>query len=73
MKERSVAGRTDSDMREKGKHGMRATGFIDRRVIVHRSADRGAVRLFTNRLFSAYRADALAAGKPTAALCLGVL
>ncbi|KAM7408513.1 hypothetical protein PAMA_002305 [Pampus argenteus] len=28
-------------MREKGKHCSRAAGFIDRRVIVHRSADRG--------------------------------
>lgn len=59
VKERSVAGRTDLDMREKGKHGMHSTGFIDRRVIVHRSADRGAVRSFTNCLFSAYCADAL--------------
>ncbi|XP_019222277.1 ankyrin-3 isoform X37 [Oreochromis niloticus] len=28
-------------MREKGKHCSRSGGFIDRRVIVHRSADRG--------------------------------
>ncbi|XP_036978713.1 ankyrin-3-like isoform X30 [Acanthopagrus latus] len=28
-------------MREKGKHGSRSAGFVDRRVIVHRSADRG--------------------------------
>lgn len=47
VKEQSVAGRTEPDMREKGKHCSRAAGFIDRRVIVHRSADRGAVRFYT--------------------------
>lgn len=45
VQERSVAGRTEPDMREKGKHCSRSAGFVDRRVIVHRSADRGAVRL----------------------------
>lgn len=44
MNERIVAGRTEPpDMREKGKHGARSAGFMERRVIVHRSADRGAV------------------------------
>lgn len=44
MNERIVAGRTEPpDMREKGKHGDRSAGFMERRVIVHRSADRGAV------------------------------
>lgn len=44
MNERIVAGRTEPpDMREKGKHGARSAGFTERRVIVHRSADRGAV------------------------------
>lgn len=33
------------DMREKEKHCRRSGGFIDRRVIVHRSADRGALAL----------------------------
>jgi len=44
VKEQSVAGRTEPDMREKGKHYSRSGGYVDRRVIVHRSADRGAVR-----------------------------
>lgn len=44
MQERSVAGSTEPDMREKGKHCSRSAGFADRRVIVHRSADRGALR-----------------------------
>lgn len=35
---------TAPDMREKEKRGGRSAGFVDRRVIVHRSADRGAVR-----------------------------
>lgn len=48
VKERSVAGRTEPDMREKGKHCSRSAGFVDRRVIVHRSADRGAMRLFSS-------------------------
>lgn len=44
VNERIVAGRTEPpDMREKGKHGARSAGFTERRVIVHRSADRGAV------------------------------
>ncbi|TWW78254.1 Ankyrin-3 [Takifugu flavidus] len=30
-----------SDMREQGKHSIRSAGYIDRHVIVHRSADRG--------------------------------
>lgn len=68
VKEQSVAGRTVSDMREKGKHGIRSSGFVDRRVIVHRSADRGALRSDTNCLFSSYCADALVAAKPCAAL-----
>lgn len=51
VKEQSVAGRTEPDMREKGKHCSRSAGFIDRRVIVHRSADRGAVRLCALCLF----------------------
>lgn len=54
MNERIVAGRTEEppDMREKGKHGARSAGFMERRVIVHRSADRGAVsrRLGRSRL-----------------------
>lgn len=53
MNERIVAGRTEPpDMREKGKHGARSAGFMERRVIVHRSADRGAVsrRLARSRL-----------------------
>lgn len=70
VKEQSVAGRTEPDMREKGKHGSRSAGFVDRRVIVHRSADRGAVRLCTFRLFSAYGTEALVAVKPSAALCV---
>lgn len=41
VKEHGVAGRTD--MREKGKHGIRSAGYFDRRVIVHRSAERGAL------------------------------
>lgn len=49
VKEHSVAGRTEADMREKGKHYSRSGGFIDRRVIVHRSADRGAMRSSTSR------------------------
>lgn len=52
VKEHSVAGRTELDMREKEKRCRRSGGFIDRRVIVHRSADRGAVRLCTFCLFS---------------------
>lgn len=44
MNEWIVAGRTEPpDMREKGKHGARSAGIMERRVIVHRSADRGAV------------------------------
>lgn len=43
VKEQCVADRTEPDMREKQKHCSRSAGFIDRRVIVHRSADRGAV------------------------------
>ncbi len=70
MKEQSVAGRTEPDMREKGKHCSRSAGFVDRRVIVHRSADRGAVRFYTFFLFCAYCAQALVAVKPSAALCL---
>lgn len=66
VKEQSVAGRTEPDMREKGKHCSRPGGFIDRRVIVHRSADRGAVRLCTFSLFFAYCAEALVAIKPSA-------
>lgn len=70
MKEQSVAGRTEPDMREKEKHCRRSGGYIDRRVIVHRSADRGAVRFCTFCLFFAYCAQALVAVKPSAALCL---
>lgn len=66
--------RTVSDMREKQKHCRRSAGFVDRRVIVHRSADRGAVRLCTLCSFSAYCAQALAAVKPSASFwCLNVV
>lgn len=60
VKEQSVAGRTEPDMREKEKHCSRSAGFIERRVIVHRSADRGAVRrgFCTFCSFSAYCAQA---------------
>lgn len=68
VKEQSVAGRTEPDMREKGKHCSRSAGFIDRRVIVHRSADRGAVRSCTLWLISAYCAQALVAVESSAAL-----
>lgn len=70
VKEQCVADRTESDMREKQKHCSRSAGFIDRRVIVHRSADRGAVRSCTFCLFSAYCAQALVAVKPSAWFCL---
>lgn len=43
MEERRVSERTESDMREQGKHSIRSAGYIDRHVIVHRSADRGAL------------------------------
>lgn len=66
VKELCVADRTESDMREKQKHCSRSAGFVDRRVIVHRSADRGAVRLCTFCLLSAYCAPALLAVKPPA-------
>lgn len=39
-----MQGSTEPDMREKGKTYSRSGGHVDRRVIVHRSADRGAVR-----------------------------
>lgn len=42
-----------SDMREQGKHSIRSAGYIDRHVIVHRSADRGALRFYTIGWFSA--------------------
>lgn len=32
-------------MREQGKRSIRSAGYVDRHVIVHRSADRGALRL----------------------------
>lgn len=70
VKEQSVAGRTEPDMREKGKHCSRAAGFIDRRVIVHRSADRGAVRSCTFCVFSAFCVQAWVALNPSAGLCL---
>lgn len=66
VKEQSVAGRTEPDMREKGKHVSRSSGFVDRRVIVHRSADRGAVRFYTFCLLCARYAEALVAVKPSA-------
>lgn len=60
---------TAPDMREKEKRGGRSAGFVDRRVIVHRSADRGAVRsgavlrrMFVLCLFSAGCARASVAG-----------
>lgn len=58
VKEHSVAGRTELDMREKGKHSSRSAGFMDRRVIVHRSADRGALRFCPLGLLSVYCAHA---------------
>lgn len=66
VKEQCVADRTEPDMREKQKHSSRSAGFVDRRVIVHRAADRGALRLCTLCLFSARCAEALVAVNPSA-------
>lgn len=48
VEEHRVSDRTESDMREQGKRSSRSAGYVDRHVIVHRSADRGALRFSPN-------------------------